>query len=324
MKRSNTWFTSILKKLGLRAENPISENPKAENEGQPSNQKTNGAAPVTRTIIDVPDSVIQEYYRNQKEQRRDNRKNRTIAWLAVAGAWIYAAIAAFQWCAMRTANTQNAGNFVASQRPYVSIGTKDGTLGNFSEIANAQGKLTVFLHFHNGGNLPASRFNVQLFAATGPTPESELHMARLKGTKGNSTVMYINGLKEIPRDSDDTESFPNWISQTEVLAARGSKKIIPLIGFFEYCDEFGNYVCRKFLINFDGPTNDFNLLTSSECRYDYPPVMSSFPTEFEYVPPCPSPDEQKEEQAQVKKYIENNRPSPIPAWHAPTVRATPK
>src|SRR5579862_4687858 len=104
MKHSSIWFASILKKLGLRAEHPISENPKAENEGHPANDNAGESTPIARTIEDVRDTIIREYQRSQKEQSAENRKNRTIACAAVLGAYLYAGIAAFQWCTMRTNN----------------------------------------------------------------------------------------------------------------------------------------------------------------------------------------------------------------------------
>jgi hypothetical protein len=250
----------------------------------------------------------------------DPAKNYTERWIMLFTAALAATaiITNFQTC---SALRDNRSTFEESQRPYVSIGRQDGSVGGFSELANANGNVAVVLYFHNGGNLPASRFNARLFTPTGPTPETQLHMARLKN---DQTTMYIDGLKEISRDSDDTETFLNWIPQTDVIAAREGKKTIPVNGFFEYCDEFGNYACREFSIWFDGTTDEFTLLQTTECRYQYPVVIPSLPTEMEYVPPCPSPAEQKEEQAEVKQYMENSRPSPIPAWHAPTASASPK
>jgi hypothetical protein len=85
-------------------ENPEKKNRQPGDEGKPSADEASGATPVTRAIIEIPDSIIQEYRTNQQQQKRDNKINRWIAISAVAGAWIYAAIAVFQLIAMRHAN----------------------------------------------------------------------------------------------------------------------------------------------------------------------------------------------------------------------------
>lgn len=341
MKHSSSWYASIRTKLGLRpnAETKSDErsdekntldalaeysaydprqtsqvsNPKAEGEDR---QPTSRLPPVSGENEAGHPAVCGNKSDDQSSQANKNTERWIMLFTAaLAGTAI---VTNFQTCsALRDSRT----TFEESQRPYVSIGKRDGTIGNFSELANANGNVAVVLYFHNGGNLPASRFNPRLFAPTGPTPETQLHMARLTNSQ---TTLYINGLKEIARDSDDTESFPDWISAADVVAAKAGKKIIPVNGFFEYCDEFGNYTCREFSISFDGSTDEFNLLQSNECRYEYPVVIPTLPAALEYVPPCPSSDEQKEEQAAVKQYIEDDRPSPIPAWHAPIASATPK
>jgi len=233
----------------------------------------------------------------------------------------YAVIALLQWGAMKRANSQTAENFIASQRPYVSVGKRDGTIGGFVDPTDAKGKVAVVLYFHNGGNLPASRFNVQLFAAAGPS--RVMHMARLKNKAMDMTV-YVAGLKDIARDSDNTEFFPNWISQADVMSARAGEKPISLDGLYEYCDAFGEYVCHEFTVNFDAASNGFNLLSTRECSYEYPAMNPTLPAELEYLPPCPNPNEQKQQQSQTEHYMEIGRPSPIPAWHAPTASATSK
>lgn len=262
------------------------------------------------------------YFESLKNDfRRRVRKTNFI--LEIFGAILifgYATIAALQWSAMNQANIQNADNFVASQRPYVSIGKRDGTIGAFVDPLDAKGKAAVVLYFHNGGNLPASGFNVRLFVV--PTPYRDYHMARLRNRTMDLTV-YLGGLKDIARDSDNTELFPNLYSQADVMSARAGSKTIALNGFFEYCDAFGEYVCRDFTIGFDAPTNGFDLLSIKSCGgYEYPLVNPQLPADLEYVSPCPNPNEQKREQGQTEHYIEIGRPPPIPAWHAPSASAT--
>jgi hypothetical protein len=67
----------------------------ANHEGEPP-ANDGERPPVARSTIEIPDSILQEYRANQQQQRTDNKRNRWIAIAAVAGAWIYAGIAAFQ------------------------------------------------------------------------------------------------------------------------------------------------------------------------------------------------------------------------------------
>jgi hypothetical protein len=227
----------------------------------------------------------------------------------------YTTIAGLQW-------KQSADNFVASQRPYVSMGKRDGAIGEFIDSSAPKGDAGIMLYFHNGGNLPASRFNVQLSAVSGNTVEE--HMGRLKG-KRTGVIAYLNGLKTIARDSDDKEFFPNWVPQSDVTAVKAGTKPLSLTGMFEYCDEFGEYVCRHFMLRYDPkPIDGFNLIGTTECgSYKYPSQYPKIPEDMEYMLPCEQPDEQKKKQKEAMRYMEWFRPSPIPAWHTPTATATP-
>ena len=162
MKHLSTWFASILKRLGLKAEHPISENPKAENEREPANPETSGTAPIARTIEDVRDSVIQEYQRSQQEQRTENHKNRTIAKWAVLGAWMYAGIALFQWLTMQSQTsifqnqlTEAQKEFEISERARIAIGRDDGVLADFYQFGDTCG---IYVFFRNIGHTTAEHF----------------------------------------------------------------------------------------------------------------------------------------------------------------------
>ncbi len=98
--------------------------PETGGKGNPAADQTSSAPPIARTIIEIPESILQEYRRDQKKQHRDNRKNRTIAWLAVVGAWFYATVTTFQYCEMKTATTaakNSADSSFASVRAWLDI-----------------------------------------------------------------------------------------------------------------------------------------------------------------------------------------------------------
>lgn len=82
-------------------EDPEQKNPATSGEGNPPAEDTSGSTPVIRTIIEIPQSVMDEYRRAQQAENREHSKNRTVAWWAVFGAFTYALIAGYQSCLMR-------------------------------------------------------------------------------------------------------------------------------------------------------------------------------------------------------------------------------
>jgi hypothetical protein len=132
-------FRLIVSSWKSRREHSISKQPQTENEGKPANQQGNGA-PITRAIEDVRDTIIQAYDRNQQEQNAENRKNRTIAKWAVAGAWIYAGIAAFQFCEMRAANDLIQKQLEATDRPWIKV---VGAVPNHPLIFHGAGSISA-------------------------------------------------------------------------------------------------------------------------------------------------------------------------------------
>jgi hypothetical protein len=149
MKLSKPLFQSILKKLGLRAEHPISEQKPAADEGNETEQNRCDAAPVTRTLIDIRDSIIEELHSNQKQEHADHKSNRTIAIIAVVVAAGYALVTLLLWCEAREANDLSRQNAIASERPW--LGPFAGTIEDFAE-----GKTpTVEIFIQNFGKSPA-------------------------------------------------------------------------------------------------------------------------------------------------------------------------
>jgi hypothetical protein len=167
-KRLKQSLALILKRLesALNLADDPKQEQKPEEEREPANQQGD-RLPVARTVIDIPDAVLQAFERYQEAQNRDNQRNRTIAKWAVAGAWIYAAIALFQWCAMRhTLNETREANSLArraqsqtedilreTERPW--IGMQSVRFSNFT----INQKPSVSVEFNNSGKGPALDVN---------------------------------------------------------------------------------------------------------------------------------------------------------------------
>lgn len=173
---------------------PEQQQIQAGDEGKPADNKRADTTPIARAIIEVRDSILQEYRANQQTQHRENQANRRIATAAVVGAWIYAAIAAFQWFAMLAANKQSAtgvgaavraadtaqlavqdarNNFRRDQRPYIWMANM--TVGPSYDVTR---KEIVWNWFYaNYGKTPAYQSKGRQFMklGTGPFKFSSLH-----------------------------------------------------------------------------------------------------------------------------------------------------
>ncbi|GEM_PF-5286143 len=146
----------------------------------------------------------------------------------------------------RESDNQNSQFFQANARPYVSMGRKDGLVGQFIESADGASKKSgVVLYFHNSGHLPALRFNVDLSHSGGATGRFDIHhMARLRDSK-TGEVRLVAGLKDIGGESDSAALFENWFDRREADSAKRGRDFV-VKGIFEYCDDFGEYFCKVF------------------------------------------------------------------------------
>lgn len=88
-------------------DNPSHQQIKSGGKGNPPNDKTGGGTPVTRSVIQIPNTVLEEYRTNQKKNERENKINRWIACTAVVGAWLAAAIMIFQTSEMIKTTSAN-------------------------------------------------------------------------------------------------------------------------------------------------------------------------------------------------------------------------
>jgi len=88
----------------LSRENLASEDNETNRNQSSRYTEARHAAVITRTIIEIPDPVLQEYRRAQEAQKTDNRKTRYISLVAVIIAGGLAGIGIWQGCLTRRAN----------------------------------------------------------------------------------------------------------------------------------------------------------------------------------------------------------------------------
>ncbi len=155
MNRFKQSLASILRKLAhvLCGENLAQENSTTDPNQNKINPEARHAAPITRTIVEIPESVLAEYHRNQKEQEADNRKSRCIERATLGAAGIVALVSIWQGCLTRKAINQariSANANVATVRAWlVPVNTYPPPI----EALNPSAKFPIKIQ--NTGQTPA-------------------------------------------------------------------------------------------------------------------------------------------------------------------------
>src|SRR5271167_1618064 len=90
--RLRPWLASILRRLAfaLSPEQARINQPNRVHGHDETNRQACETPPVVRAVIDVPEAVLEEYRRNNKNQNRDNTSSHSIAKGALIAAIIYA------------------------------------------------------------------------------------------------------------------------------------------------------------------------------------------------------------------------------------------
>lgn len=232
-------------------------------------------------------------------------------------------------------------SFEMSQRPYVSLGRKDGIV---AEVVEPKGPVPpdaligLNLYMKNGGRGPALTPHVGIMMGvtlrSGGSPPSEHavqprgealpYLLRWKSTKDNTIYSNVD-TSPILADSEFVHYVPDQFTQEQATALLNGQRYTLLTGRYEYCDEFGNYYCRQFTLDYESaPFDRFVESPWFDCTswYAYPPRQ---PDQI-YLPPCEQPDEREaRERAERKREIQIAAEAPLASPSpSPTATPTPK
>lgn len=197
--------------------------------------------------------------------------------------------------------------FQTSQRPYVSLGRKDGTVAEFAfDNAHPDNPVGLKVYLQNGGQSAALSLRISISVPiivnagkahyeTGPSRkkfEAFEPIYRYKFKGGGEGSVNSNS---IPPQSEFVHFDPNLFSSEVVKAFREGQQTALLPGVLEYCDIFGNYTCTSFTLTWFGPPiSAFGGVLQGDCGpgYTYP----EHPPPFGgiYIQPCEQPDERQE------------------------------
>jgi hypothetical protein len=191
----------------------------------------------------IPQTVLEEYRANQKENRRRDafRKRLEIGALIVAA--FYALITLKLWLTAKSTAEQTNEAFHTAQRPYVALGGRDGKIGELLNLT-VKGKPIITLHFYNGGQSTARHFKVYIGATIpGANKSNFRHRHRYRAsdreiiTEGETNVGLAAQSEHMEYVLD-----PNLLwTWSELNDINGE---FAIGGDLEYCDEFGTYHCQ--------------------------------------------------------------------------------
>lgn len=228
------------------------------------NQSSEKDDKAIRTTLNLPKSIYVDA--KTEERHKPWYKDRSV-WLSVITIVVGTVVALIyigQLCQMIKSNRLTQQTLQISQRAYVAIGRKDGIAAEFDIPNDPAADVGITIYFQNGGHLPA-RFNwgtvappILIPARPGSSPTFEAKhqfspMMRVKHPDGGieqrgggviaGDSLYPTDIMEIPR-----HVFDSFIKE--------NSQVFAINGVYEYCDGFGAYECRNFVISYRGSPYD--------------------------------------------------------------------
>jgi hypothetical protein len=139
--------------------------------------------------------------------------------------------------------------FEASQRPYVTPGTRDGKVAEFKNSERP----FVALFFSNAGSTPALNFTLNLWGSFGSAKGrlEYLHLNRYKVDPPDAVIGFrVTRSTTIPGNSTHVAYLPKEraaaLSKDQLEQVRSAKRSFHVLGTYEYCDQFGKYTIANY------------------------------------------------------------------------------
>jgi|SRR5580704_1604664 hypothetical protein len=287
----------------------------ADNPNNSTNEETERCEIFTTSPLRVAiDSVPRpqpptDEQKAEKKTKQKYRKLKTI--LEIAALLIALGLLGANlllWRSTRDANQIAKDSLEISQRPYITIGRKDGIL---AEIIDAKGKdewANLVIHFQNSGHLPAKVCILVDGSAWPLMPYNFQNGTTMIRQKGKDS----NGLTQVTESSCPTiggESVSDF-----VIEKRFNQKVwdqlrndknsdIRITAYIQYCDPFGRYMCKRASLKYLTGVGRFGQLDEEDCSQWYglaPQIPTAAYGTNELLPPCARPKENEEYQ---KAYI---------------------
>lgn len=271
--------------------------------------------PILSAELKVPDPI---QIKTAPEDKEKGRKiyDSTVASLTLLFVGAYTVITILLLCQSKKANENAQRAFITSQQANVTIGRPDGTVADIVWPKGKTGKAGLVVYFQNSGHMPA-KFNWGVRDGIIAVLPSFDHpndgtkdiifraervfdpMWRVK-TKGGgfswSGTITIAGNSsyhgvfwELPKER--MQQLIDMDSKTGT-----ERRPFTTGGTFEFCDGFGNRMCRNFYLSYQGePYNGFALDSEDECpKWEMQGSRQPHGDISEHLSPC-EPDQTREE-----------------------------
>ena len=221
--------------------------------------------------------------------------------------------------ATEQANKNTLTALTVSEQAHVTIGRPDGVAADIIMPTGSNNKAGILVYFQNTGHLPA-KFNwgqdspiIEVMPQNpnirtgdwGPGPDITFQtdhsfrpMWRAKSRK-NAQSFGLSGTVEIAGNS--TYQGVLWeLPKERILQLMNWDRPFAPNGTFDYCDGFGDHVCRNFTLRYAGdPYNRFFLANEDECPVWEMQVLNPDPN-LEYLSPCEVQEGREELKGTIK------------------------
>jgi hypothetical protein len=220
--------------------------------------------------------------------------------------------------AAETANKNAQAALTVSEQANVTIGRPDGTVADII-WPKGQGNAGLLVYFQNTGHLPA-KFNwgnESPIIAVLPTDAKAIKEPYEPGAWPDFTTDHVFQPMWRAKSRKQAGSF-GW-SGTITIAGNSAyqgilweipkARMLQLMkwdrpfmphGKFEYCDGFGNHVCRRFSLQYARePYNRLFLAAEDECATWEMQVLNPNP-DLEYLSPCEIQERREELKGSIK------------------------
>ncbi len=214
---------------------------------------------------------------------------------------------------IKEANEIAKNSVEISQRPYITVGRKDGILAEVRDAEDKDGWANIVFHLQNTGRLPAK---VCILVDGTAWPLMPYHfmrdgnlMLRQRGkdSTGFSRIME-NACPTIGGDSVYDFLVEKRLKQEmweQIKANRDSQIMIAV--YVQSCDAFGRYTCKNALLKYLVDAKRFEEIAEEDCTPSYryvPDIPGSMYGTNEPLAPCALPGEDEENQKAYLRHSE--------------------
>jgi hypothetical protein len=224
---------------------------------------------------------------------------------------IYTVVTYYTLQTIKEGNRLTMESLQLSQRAYVTLGRKDGTVADFVIPKEPSQNAEIVIYFQNSGHLPAKFAwgTMAGFLAAGSNKQATgiIYTHPYKGLPNRTRDKKTGAVGEggaadaiIAGDSVFVSTL-GTISQKNLADLSPNNMGALIMGMFEYCDELGNHSIRSFGLTYrsNAPSTNLSFGLATDNPFPILPLPESTAT-TEYLFPCETSAERKRNQGKSR------------------------